>query len=92
MTKNEEREHVAYFFRRSGEKPWLLRERHASYVGLGDERTPDAVHHLRQSTPYTCAGPPVPSFPAICHVSATMYQVKDKSLVDVGSFEGLNLL
>ena len=22
---------------------------------IGDERTPDAAHHLRQSTPYTCA-------------------------------------
>jgi hypothetical protein len=39
VSKNEEREHVAYFFRRSGERPWLLRERHSSYVGLGDERT-----------------------------------------------------
>lgn len=38
-TKAEDREHVAYFFRRSGERPWLLRERHASYVGLGAERT-----------------------------------------------------
>jgi hypothetical protein len=38
----EEREHVAYFFRRSGERPWLLRERHASYVGLGAERGPVA--------------------------------------------------
>lgn len=42
VSKSEEREHVAYFFRRSGEKPWLLRERHASYVGLGPERTPIA--------------------------------------------------
>ena len=42
VSKNEDREHVAYFFRRSGEKPWLLRERHASYVGLGSDRTPIA--------------------------------------------------
>ncbi|MBS2016823.1 MAG: hypothetical protein JST00_28315 [Deltaproteobacteria bacterium] len=40
--KVEEREHVAYFFRRSGERPWLLRERHAVYTGLGDDRLPVA--------------------------------------------------
>jgi hypothetical protein len=39
VVKSEERERVVYFFRRSGEKPWLLRERHASYVGLGEERS-----------------------------------------------------
>jgi hypothetical protein len=38
VTKVYEREHVAYFFRRSGERPWILRERHASYTGLGPER------------------------------------------------------
>jgi hypothetical protein len=48
-TKNEEREHVAYFFRRSGEKPWLLRERHASYVGLGAERTPIAFANFTRT-------------------------------------------
>jgi hypothetical protein len=37
-SKTEDREHVAYFFRRSGERPWLLRERHTSYVGLGPDR------------------------------------------------------
>jgi hypothetical protein len=42
FSKTAYREPVVYFFRRSGEKPWLLRERHASYVGLGDERTPIA--------------------------------------------------
>ena len=42
MTRSVDREHVAYFFRRSGEKPWLLRERHTSYVGLGSERGPIA--------------------------------------------------
>ena len=48
-TRNEEREHVAYFFRRSGEKPWLLRERHASYVGLGAERTPIAFANFTRT-------------------------------------------
>jgi hypothetical protein len=37
-----EREPVAYFFRRSGERPWILRERHANYGGLGAERQPIA--------------------------------------------------
>lgn len=42
VSKVEEREHVAYFFRRSGERPWLLRERHTLYTGLGEERLPVA--------------------------------------------------
>jgi len=42
VSKSEEREHVAYFFRRSGAPPWLLRERHTSYMGLGDQRGPVA--------------------------------------------------
>jgi hypothetical protein len=48
-TKREEREPVAYFFRRSGERPWLLRERHSSYVGLGDERTPIAFANFTRT-------------------------------------------
>lgn len=40
--KSQNREHVAYFFRRSGERPWILRERHTSFVGLGQERGPVA--------------------------------------------------
>ncbi|MDB4941521.1 MAG: hypothetical protein JWP97_1055 [Labilithrix sp.] len=58
VTRSEEREHVAYFFRRSGERPWLLRERHANYTGLGDGRAPVAtqnftrlVGHIRQASP-----------------------------------------
>jgi hypothetical protein len=49
VSKNEEREHVAYFFRRSGEKPWLLRERHTSYVGLGADRTPIAFANFTRT-------------------------------------------
>ena len=45
----EEREHVAYFFRRSGEKPWLLRERHTSYVGLGQDRGPVAFTNFTRA-------------------------------------------
>lgn len=48
-TKREEREPVVYFFRRSGERPWLLRERHSSYVGLGDERTPIAFANFTRT-------------------------------------------
>ena len=48
-TKHEEREPVAYFFRRSGDKPWLLRERHSSYVGLGEERTSVAVANFTRT-------------------------------------------
>jgi hypothetical protein len=35
---SESRESVLYVFRRSGERPWLLREAHASYEGLGAAR------------------------------------------------------
>lgn len=42
VSKSEERENVAYFFRRSGEPPWLLRELHARYLGLGPELAPVA--------------------------------------------------
>lgn len=49
VTKHEEREPIVYFFRRSGEKPWLLRERHSSYVGLGDERTPVAAANFTRT-------------------------------------------
>jgi L-fucose mutarotase/ribose pyranase (RbsD/FucU family) len=49
VTKHEEREPVVYFFRRSGERPWLLRERHSSYVGLGDERTPVAFANFART-------------------------------------------
>ena len=48
-TKRVEREPVAYFFRRSGERPWLLRERHSSYVGLGSERTPIAFANFTRT-------------------------------------------
>ena len=48
-TRTDDREHVAYFFRRSGEKPWLLRERHASYIGLGPERTPIAFANFTRT-------------------------------------------
>ncbi len=57
ITKYGEREHVAYFFRRSGERPWILRERHASYLGLGSERGTTAytnflttVHRVREAS------------------------------------------
>lgn len=49
VTKIEEREHVAYFFRRSGERPWILRERHASYAGLGADRAPVAFQNFMRT-------------------------------------------
>lgn len=58
VTKNQEREQVAYFFRRSGERPWILRERHARYEGLGAERKSIAfqnfvrtIERLREASP-----------------------------------------
>jgi hypothetical protein len=34
-TRIEERENVAYLFRRSGERPWIVRQDEAKYQGLG---------------------------------------------------------
>lgn len=48
-TRHEEREGVAYFFRRSGERPWLLRERHANYAGLGEDRGPVAFANFTRT-------------------------------------------
>ena len=49
VTKSYEREQVAYFFRRSGERPWILRERHARYDGLGQERGPVAIGNFTRT-------------------------------------------
>ncbi len=58
VTSFREREHVAYFFRRSGARPWILRERSTSYAGLGSERQPAAfanfaatVARMREACP-----------------------------------------
>jgi hypothetical protein len=48
-TRHEEREGVAYFFRRSGDRPWILRERHTNYAGLGTERTPIAFANFTRT-------------------------------------------
>ena len=48
--------------------------------------------HNWLATPYTCSGPPVAAFPAICHTDATFYQFDGKGLVDVGSSIGIDLL
>jgi hypothetical protein len=47
VTRVYEREHVAYFFRRSAERPWILRERHANYAGLGADRQSIANSNFR---------------------------------------------
>lgn len=39
QNKIVKREQVAYFFRRSGERPWILREQHTSYAALGERRS-----------------------------------------------------
>jgi len=49
MSTTADRENIAYFFRRSGDKPWILRERHASYVGLGLDRTPIAFANFTRT-------------------------------------------
>lgn len=48
VTKRADREHVAYFFRRSGDRPWILRERHARYMGLGTELGPIAFGNFQR--------------------------------------------
>lgn len=57
-SRSTEREQVAYFFRRSGERPWILFERHARYIGLGADRGPVAfgnfakvMERVREASP-----------------------------------------
>jgi hypothetical protein len=48
VTRHEEhREQVLYLFRRSGEAPWILRERGALYGGLGAETAPTAFENFQ---------------------------------------------
>jgi hypothetical protein len=58
ITRTEDREQVLYMFRRSGESPWLLRERSAHYGGLGAALRPTSLENfsstvarLRESAP-----------------------------------------
>jgi hypothetical protein len=46
---SEDREHVLYVFRRSGEAPWLLRELGTSWAGLGDPMAATALDNLRMT-------------------------------------------
>jgi hypothetical protein len=48
VTRHEEhREQVLYVFRRSGEAPWILRERGALYGGLGADTGPTAFENFQ---------------------------------------------
>jgi hypothetical protein len=42
----DERDQVLYAFRRSGERPWLLRERSAGYGWLGDKLAPSSLQNF----------------------------------------------
>lgn len=55
---SDEREHVVYLFRRSGERPWILRQDEAKYHMLGDKMQPTnalnfplVVTRMRESSP-----------------------------------------
>jgi len=58
VTRTERREQVLYIFRRSGSPPWLLEERSARYVALGEALRPtslenfsSAIARLREHAP-----------------------------------------
>lgn len=59
VTKVYEREPVAYFFRRSGERPWILRERHASYTALGPDRLAVASLNFKRTIDRIAAASPM---------------------------------
>lgn len=44
---SDERMEVLYLFRRSGARPWLLRERGAAYTWLGDKVAPASMHNFQ---------------------------------------------
>jgi hypothetical protein len=57
-SRSPDHEPVAYFFRRSGDTPWILRAHHSSFSGLGVERTAIAftnfvrtLARIRESAP-----------------------------------------
>jgi hypothetical protein len=43
---NDERDQVLYVFRKSGERPWLLRERAAGYGWLGGKLAPSSLQNF----------------------------------------------
>lgn len=54
----DEREHVVYLFRRSGERPWIMRQDEAKYHALGAQMQPTnalnfpiAVNRMRENSP-----------------------------------------
>jgi hypothetical protein len=50
VTRHEEhREQVLYLFRRSGEAPFILRERGAIYSGLGADTAPTAFENFQRT-------------------------------------------
>jgi hypothetical protein len=50
ITKTEAREQVLYLFRKSGEAPWILRERAARYMGLGTDLRPTSLENFATTT------------------------------------------
>jgi hypothetical protein len=57
-SSHEQRQQVLYLFRRSGEPPWILREREINYAGLGGALAPSAamnfttvIQRLRERCP-----------------------------------------
>jgi len=46
VTRTERREQVLYIFRRSGSPPWLLEERSARYVALGEALRPTSLENF----------------------------------------------
>lgn len=90
VTRVYERELVAYFFRRSGGMPWLLRERHASYAGLGSERKAISQANFNRTLERVAAAAPM----AVCDDRLTRRHVADR-LIDThlrSSTDGIDLL
>ena len=48
-TKTARNEAVVYLFRRSASPPWLLKERSASYVGLGEHLRPTSFENMAKT-------------------------------------------
>jgi hypothetical protein len=46
-SSREERQQVLYLFRRSGYRPWILREREINYSGLGTKLAPSAMQNFQ---------------------------------------------
>ncbi len=95
VTKTYETERVVYFFRRSGERPWILRERHARYAGLGVDRRPTAFENFERTVERVREASPSSVYDDRLVRRRVAERVREDSMIEAttrSSHEGMDLL